>query len=92
MCTIITSCVTRVLTGYLGGPEDGQHVAVSRQNLEVDCLKNLVGGVELQEEHDEDPVVGNLLELGGSHVMVDEKDSRNNTQHFVKKIDLKIFV
>ena len=60
--------------------------------MEVDCLQNLVGGVELQEEHDEDPVVWNLLELCGSHVMVDEKDSRNNTQHFVKKIDLKIFV
>ena len=51
----------------------------------------MVGGVELQEEHDEDPVVGNLLELGGSHVMVDEEDSSDNTQHFVEKIDLKIF-
>ena len=91
MCTIITSCVTRVLTGYLGGPEDGQHVAVSRQNLEVDCLQNLVGGVKLQEEHDEDPVIGNLLELCGSYVMVDEEDSSNYTQHFVEKIDLKIF-
>ena len=30
-------------------------------HLEVDRLKNLVRGVQFQEEHDEDPMVGHLV-------------------------------
>ena len=75
---------------YLCWSEDVQHVAVCGQHLEVYCLQDLVWGVELEEEHDKYPVIGDLLEFGSSHIMVDEEDSSNNAENFVKQVDLRI--
>ena len=56
--------------------------------MEVDCLQDRVWGVELEEEHDEDPVIGDLLEFGTSHIMVNEKNTSNNAENFVQQVDL----
>ena len=37
-------------------------------------------------------MIGDLLELGSSHIMVDEEDSSNNAENFVKQVDLRINV
>ena len=49
--------------------------------LVVDILKDWVGAVELEEEHDEDAVVGHLLEVGLAHLVVDEEDAGHDPQY-----------
>ena len=57
--------------------------------MEVDCLQDLLRGVELQEEHDEDAMVGDLLEFCCSYVMVYQQHASNDAKDFVQQIDLK---
>jgi hypothetical protein len=73
---------------HLGRLQDGQHVAVSVQHLEVDGLQNLIWSIQLQEQHDEDPGVRNLLESSGSHIMVDQENFSYNSKHFSQQINL----
>ena len=73
---------------YLGWSENGEHVAVGGEHLKVDCLQDLIWSIEFQEEHDENAVVGNLLEISGSHVMIYQENSSNYSKNLVQKIDL----
>ena len=57
-------------------------------HLEVDCLKNLVRCVQFQEEHDENPVIRNLLEVRGSDIVIYEENPGNNSQNLVEQVDL----
>ena len=41
----------------------------------------MLGSVELDEEHDEDPVVRQLLELRVPHLVVLQENARYDTQH-----------
>lgn len=41
----------------------------------------MLGRIELQEQHDEDAVVGQLLELGVPHIVVLDQHSHHDTQH-----------
>ena len=74
---------------YLSRSENGQHIAVGCKYLEVDRLEDLVRSVELQEEHDEDPVVGHLLKFCGPNIMIYQEYPSHNTKHFVQQVDLK---
>ena len=56
-----------------------QHVLAA--HLVVDVLENGVRAVELEEEHDEDAVVGHLLEVGLAHLVVDEEDAGHDPQY-----------
>lgn len=49
--------------------------------LEVDGLQHVLGGVELQQEHDEDAVVRQLLELRLPHVVILDQHAHHNAQH-----------
>lgn len=49
--------------------------------LEVDGLQDVLGCVELQEQHDEDAVVGQLLEFCLPDIMVLDQHSNHDTQH-----------
>ena len=40
------------------------------QDWEIDCLKDLVRGTQVVQQHDEEPVVGKLVELSMSVLMV----------------------
>ena len=57
--------------------------------MEVYCLQDRVWGVELEEEHNEDPVIGDLLELDTSHIMVNKENTSNNAENFVQQVDLR---
>ena len=50
-------------------------------DLVVDVFKDGVRAVELEEEHDEDAVVGHLLEVGLAHLVVDQEDAGDDPQH-----------
>lgn len=52
-----------------------------RKSLEVDGLQDMFGCIELQQQHDEDAMVGQLLELSLPHVMVLYQHSYHDTQH-----------
>ena len=67
----------------------GHQLGVEVLRIGQGRLQGLVRGVELQEEHDEDPVIGDLLELSCSDIMVNEEDASNNAENFVKQVDLK---
>jgi hypothetical protein len=54
----------------LGGPQNVQRVAERCEDLVVDGLEDRFGRVELQEEHNEDAVIRQLLELCEAIVMV----------------------
>ena len=55
-------------------PEGGEH-------LEVDALEHVLGRVQLDEEHDEDAMVRQLLELRVAHLVVLEEDTRHDAEH-----------
>ena len=76
------------LTSYLGWSENVEHVAVGCQDLEVDGLQDLVWRIQFQEKHDENAVIWNLLELGGSHVVIYQEHAGHNAEDLVEKIDL----
>lgn len=52
-----------------------------RERLEVDGLENVLGGVELQQQHDEYAVVRQLLEICLTDIMVLNQDTNYNTKH-----------
>ena len=56
--------------------------------MEVDRFQDLIRSIQFQEEHDEDPMVGNLLEIGGSYVMIYQQNSGNKSENLVEEIDL----
>lgn len=57
--------------------------------LEVDGFKDRLWSVQFQEEHDEDAVVGELLELQLVTVVVLKQYTSNDTQHFVQQVYLQ---
>lgn len=65
----------------LGRTQYVQRVAESREHLVVDGLEDGFGGAELKEQHDEDAVVGQLLEVGGAHLVVLQQDARHDAQY-----------
>lgn len=56
-----------------------------REGLEVDGLQDVLGSVELQQQHDEDPVVRQLLKLRLTDVVVLNQHADDDTQHLEKK-------
>lgn len=56
-----------------------------REGLEVDGLQDVLGSVELQQQHDEDPVVRQLLKLRLTHVVVLNQHADDDTQHLEKQ-------
>ena len=76
------------LSSYLGWSQNVQHVTVGRQNLEIYRLQDLIRCVQFQEQHDENPVIRNLLEVRGSHVVIYEENPGNNSQNLVEQVDL----
>ena len=56
------------------------------ESLEVDGLQDVFGGIELQQQHDEDAMVGQLLELRLPYVMVLDQHSYHDTQHLETSI------
>lgn len=67
--------------GSFGGPQNMQSVAECSENLVVDGLKDWFRCVELQKQHDEDSMVGQLLELCKAVVVVLQEHSGNDAQH-----------
>ena len=57
----------------------------SSEHLEVDGLKDMLRGVQLNEQHDEDPVVGHLLEFRLPHFMVLKEHSCYNSKNLQRK-------
>lgn len=51
------------------------------EDLSVDALQYILGYVQLNEKHDEDTMVWQLLELGITDLMVLQQHTRNNTQN-----------
>jgi len=51
------------------------------QDGEVDGFKDWVGCIEVVEQHDEESVVGQLVELGRSCLLVLEEHVRHRHQH-----------
>ena len=51
------------------------------EDLVVDVLQHVLRRVELDEEHDEDAVVGHLLELSATHLVVLQQHARHDTQY-----------
>ena len=49
--------------------------------LEVNGLQDMFGGIELQQQHDENAVVRQLLEFGLTDVMVLDQHPNYDTQH-----------
>ena len=58
----------------MDSPEGSEH-------LEVDALKHMFRGIQLNEEHDEDAMVRQLLELCVTDLVVLEQDASHNPQH-----------
>ena len=56
-----------------------RHLPEGGEGLEVDGLQHVLGGIELEQQHDEDAVVRQLLELSLSHIMVLDQHSNHNT-------------
>lgn len=56
-----------------------------RKRLEVDGLQHVLGSVELQQQHDEDSVVRQLLELCLTDVVVLNQHADDNAQHLQKQ-------
>lgn len=52
-----------------------------RERLEVDGLQHVLGSVELQQQHDEDSVVRQLLELCLTYVVVLNQHADDDAQH-----------
>lgn len=52
-----------------------------RERLEVDGLQHVLGSVELQQQHDEDSVVRQLLELRLTDVVVLNQHADDDAQH-----------
>ena len=59
-----------------------QHAVAA--HLVVDVLENGVRAVELEEEHDEDAVVGHLLEVGLPPLVVYQQPARHDPQDLVQ--------
>lgn len=51
------------------------------EGLEVDGLQDVLRGVELQQQHDEDAVVRQLLEFCLSHIMILDQNAYYNAEH-----------
>lgn len=51
------------------------------ERLEVDGLQDMFGGIELQQQHDENAVVRQLLEFRLTDVVVLDQYPNYNTQH-----------
>jgi hypothetical protein len=49
--------------------------------LKVDILQDMFWSIKLNEEHNEDAVVGQLLEFPMPHLMVLQKDTSHNAKH-----------
>lgn len=56
--------------------------------MEVDGLQDVLGCVELQEQHDEDPMVGQLLELRLPDVVVLNQHPDDDAQHLEEPADV----
>lgn len=72
--------------------QDVQGMAERRQYLEVDSLEHRLGCAQLQEEHDEDPVIRQLLEVGAAYLVILQQHTRYNTKHLIQKIDLGVCI
>lgn len=53
--------------------------------LEVDGLQDVLRGIELQQQHDEDSVVRQLLKFRLTDIMVLNQHTNYNTQHLGKQ-------
>lgn len=51
------------------------------ESLEVDGLQHMLRCIKLQQQHDENAVVRQLLEIGLSHVMVLDQHAHYNAQY-----------
>ena len=56
--------------------------------MEIYGFQNLIWCVQFQEQHDENPMIRNLLEVRGSDIVIDEENPGNDSQNFVKQINL----
>jgi len=79
-------CVSKA--GSFGRPQNMQCVAERCENLVVYGLKNWFRSVKLKEQHDEDTMIRQLLELCEAVVMILQQDSSHNTQHLYIKIPI----
>lgn len=51
------------------------------ERLEIDGLEDMLGGIELQQQHDEDAVVRQLLEFCLADIVVLNQHPNYDTQH-----------
>jgi len=72
-------------SGRVRRPQDVQSVAERGEHLEIDHFEHWLRGVELQEQNDENAVVGQLLEIIQVHLVVLQQDAGSNAQHLQRK-------
>ena len=58
-----------------------KHSPEGSHDLVVDCFQYLLRSIEFQQEHIEDTMVGQLLEVGVTDLMVLEEDTSNNAKN-----------
>lgn len=68
-------------TGRVVPCEGGSHSPEGGEHLVVDALEHVFGRVQLDEEHDEDAVIRQLLELRVSHFVVLQQNPSHDAQH-----------
>ena len=60
------------------------------QYFKVDGFEDLLWSVELNEEHDEDTMIRQLLEVHVADVVVLQQNSSNNTQHLQQQFTITL--
>lgn len=58
----------------------------SSEGLEVDRLQHVLRCIKLQQQHDENAVVRQLLEIGLPHIVVLDQNTHYNAQYLHKHI------
>lgn len=64
-----------------GRPQDVECIAESCKGLEIDGLQHVLRCIELQQQHDENPMVGKLLKLALPDIMVLQENSHYYTEN-----------
>lgn len=76
-----TKCRDRVEAETLAEPLNTVSSPEGCERLEVDGLQDVFGGVELQQQHDENAVVWQLLKFCLTDVVVLDQHPNYDTQH-----------
>lgn len=76
-----TKCSDRVEAETLAEPLNTVSSPEGCERLEVDGLQDVFGGVELQQQHDENAVVWQLLKFCLTDVVVLDQHPNYDTQH-----------